>query len=183
MPEELVIKHCAPTLAGLKTANMFTCRFATRQEMNFEARMLNKRLARKGLRVLPLRYRDGAGLIYVYRPAHLERDLADDDAKRLLKRYGYQSTSPIRCVAELMHRLERDAEFPHEIGLFLGYPPEDVQGFIEHRTHGCKCVGCWKVYGDVEQARRAFAKYEKCSRIYYELWSHGREIERLAVAV
>ncbi len=151
--------------------------------MNFETRMMNRRLVCKGLRVLALRYRDGVGLIYVYRPVRLERDLADGAAKSLLERFGYRSTGSIQCVAELMRRLRQDAEFPHEIGLFLGYPPEDVLGFIEHRNHGCKCVGSWKVYGDVEQARRAFAKYEKCSRIYYELWSHGREIERLAVAV
>ena len=36
----------------------------------------------------------------------------------------------------------------------LGYPAEDVQGFIENETKECKCVGCWKVYGDEEKAKK-----------------------------
>lgn len=50
----------------------------------------------------------------------------------------------------------RTKDFPHEIGLFLGYPLEDVQGFIENRAEGYKCVGCWKVYGDEEYAKQEF---------------------------
>lgn len=55
-----------------------------------------------------------------------------------------------------MRRLQRFEAFPHEIGLFLSYPPEDVRGFIEHKGHESKCEGCWKVYaviyGAVKQA-------------------------------
>ena len=52
-------------------------------------------------------------------------------------------------------------EFPHEVGLFLSYPPEDVKGFIDHRANDFKCAGLWKVYGDVEQARAAFRLYDE----------------------
>ena len=47
----------------------------------------------------------------------------------------------------------------------------------------CKCSGCWKVYGDVEQAQRLFARYRKCTDIYCELWRAGSGIGQLAVAV
>ena len=69
------------------------------------------------------------------------------------------------------------------MGLLLGYPPEDVQGFIEHRAQDCKCVGCWKVYGDEEKARSLFAQYKKCTEIYCALWQSGSKLEQLAVAV
>ena len=36
-------------------------------------------------------------------------------------------------------------EFPHEVGLFLSYPPEDVKGFIDHRANNFKCAGLWTV--------------------------------------
>ena len=39
------------------------------------------------------------------------------------------------------------ADFPHEIGVFLGYPLEDVVGFIRHRGKCFTCCGCWKSYG------------------------------------
>ena len=33
MSEDLIIKHCSPTLAGLKTANLFTCVYAQKQDV------------------------------------------------------------------------------------------------------------------------------------------------------
>ena len=51
----------------------------------------------------------------------------------------------------------------------LGYPAEDVQGFIENETKECKCVGCWKVYGDVEQAQKKFEQYIWYQRLGTEL--------------
>ena len=73
-------------------------------------------------------------------------------------------------------------EFPHEVGLFLGYPPEDVEGFIENKARSCKLTGYWKVYSDEEKAKKIFAKYSKCTRVYTEQYADGKTIERLTVA-
>lgn len=180
MSEELVIRCCAPTLASLKTGNMFTCRFASRKGMLDGLRGLNHRLGPKGLRALPLRYQQGVGLIYLYRPSRLSRDLSHKLAKQLLQERGYPADEPGRCVTCLMERLRQSGEFPHEIGLFLGYPPEDVEGFINHKSEA-KCVGCWKVYGDEESARRTFALYKKCTALYLQQWAKGKQMERLTV--
>ena len=51
---------------------------------------------------------------------------------------------PEQCLARLIERLKDADEFPHEIGLFLGYPPEDVEGFIQE-PNGQKYTGIWKV--------------------------------------
>lgn len=61
---------------------------------------------------------------------------------------------------------DESGEFPHEVGLFLSYPPEDVKGFIDHRANDFKCAGLWKVYGDEEKVRSLFEKYRKCTEIY-----------------
>ena len=74
------------------------------------------------------------------------------------------------------------AEFPHEVGLFLSYPPEDVLGFILNKACHHKCIGCWKVYGDEQTAKSIFRKYEECSRIYSQQWEQGKSIEQLTVA-
>ena len=83
---------------------------------------------------------------------------------------------------QLIKRMCADEEFPHEIGLFLGYPPEDVRGFIENGAENCKCVGCWKVYGNVEAAKKTFAKYKKCTDVYSRQQANGKSVERLTVA-
>lgn len=181
MSEEMLVRHCSPTLAGLKTGNIFSCTYDTADEMKESMRHFNKRLVRKGLRILPLRFRDNRALIYVYRPSRLMYDLQQKSVCGLLKNCGYCTEFPERCLKHLIKRIGENSEFPHEIGLFLGYPTEDVRGFIENRPD-CKCTGCWKVYGDVEAACRIFAKYKKCTDIYSRLLAEGTSIERLIVA-
>lgn len=182
MSEEMIIRHCSPTLAGLKTGNLFSCACDTREELTLALRKLNRTLVPKGLRVIPLRFRGGRALIYVYRPKGLKRDLSDEQARAILEGQGYMPECTDQCVMQLIRRLRTSEEFPHEIGLFLSYPPEDVCGFIRNGACNHKCVGCWKVYGDEEAARRTFARYEKCTRVYGERWQSGSSLERLTVA-
>lgn len=182
MSEEYLVRHCSPTLAGLKTANLFTCPCPNREEMLAAVRDLNKRLRCRGVRLVVLRFSEKNALLYLYRPRKLSADMADAQADRLLRERGYDTGSCQRCVAQLMHRLSEQGEFPHEIGLFLGYPAEDVRGFIECGPDRCKCAGCWKVYGDEAAARKKFALYKKCARIYWDQWAKGKDIERLTVA-
>lgn len=183
MSIDYVIQHAAPTLAGIKTGNLFPCTFASTQDMVRDLREINRVLVPRGLRLLPLRRKDDRALLYLFRPADLSRDLAGQEARRLLREAGYgDDLTHLVCLRELTRRLREGEEFPHEIGLFLGYPPEDVAGFMTHRGKNCKCVGCWKVYGDEQAARNLFEKYEMCSKIYSRQWQQGKSIEQLTVA-
>lgn len=182
MSDDYIIRNCAPTLAGLKTGNMFTCPIESREQLLEDVRSMNRRLVPKGLRVLPLRISDKNALIYLYRPRKLSADLADSSAAEILERCGYQGSNCQKCVGDLAKKLRCQQEFPHEIGLFLGYPPEDVLGFMEQGPDCCKCTGCWKVYGDAAAAQKKFSQFKKCTRIYREQWERGKAIERLTVA-
>ena len=86
MSEEYLIRNCAPTLAGIKTASLFTCPFDTRETLLESIRRMNKWLCEKGLRLLPLRFSEKKALIYLYRPARLRQDLSDETAAKLLQR-------------------------------------------------------------------------------------------------
>ncbi|MBP3249810.1 MAG: DUF3793 family protein [Ruminococcus sp.] len=180
MSEELVVRHCSPTLAGLKTGNMFTAEFSDKDDLRCELCRLNRIFVKKGLRAIPLRYKDDRALIYIYRPTRLKDDLNSSDACRVLESCGYSCNSAGKCIGRLIERLRNSDEFPHEIGLFLGYPPEDVTGFIEKRS--CKLTGFWKVYGDPGSAEKRFASFRKCMKVYYDRWSEGCSLESLAVA-
>ena len=181
MSEEMVIRCCAPTMACLKTGNMFSCPFETHAQMTDELRRLNQRLGHKGLRILLLRWRNGRALLYLYRPKMLERDLRDPLAQRLLSECGYSPENMSACLTRLITRLRTEADFPHEVGLLLGYPPADVDGFM-HRKDSFKLCGLWKVYDDVESALRQFARCRHCTKVYLDCLSRGFTLERLAVA-
>lgn len=181
MSERLIIQQCSPTLAGLKTGNLFTAPCPSKTELQEDLRKLNQILVPRGLRILPLRYAKKRVLLYLYRPDRLRKDLEDAAAWKLLQGKGYPCGQPEHCLACLRQRLKDEETFPHEIGLFLGYPPEDVQGFIENKAGCCKCAGCWKVYGDVKRAQKTFHQFRNCTRNYCAQWAQGATIEQLTV--
>ncbi len=183
MSEELIIRSAAPTLAGLKTGSLFPCRFDSLEQFTRDVRTINRRLGRKGLRLLPLRIAGSDALLYLYRPSRLQRDLEDAEARKILAQAGYDDFRPGRCLPRLLARFRCGGDFPHEIGLFLSYPPEDVRGFIENKGRHCKCVGCWKVYGDAEQALRRFEGYRNCTACYCRQYAMGVPMDDLLVAV
>ena len=194
MTDEQLVFYCSPTLAGLKTGNLFHCRYECpeggcggvckmRCRLVAEFRELNRTLNPKGLRIIPLRIRNGSVLTYLYRPADLARDLESPEAQSLLEELGYGGLSVNQCLTKLRVTLQYGEDFPHEIGLFLGYPVEDVRGFIEQGSDRCKCTGCWKVYGDVRSAEKLFVKYDCCTACYLHQLAAGTPLDRLAVAV
>ena len=71
MPEELMIEHCSPTMAGLKTANLFACSGEDAGELNASIRDLNRRWTERGVCVIPVKQDAERTLIYMYRPERL----------------------------------------------------------------------------------------------------------------
>ena len=183
MSEQQLIEYGSPTLAGLKTGSLFSCLCVDIQRLYQEIRELNCRLKHKGLIILPLKIWNNHALIYLYRPSRLKTDLLSLEAAALLSEYGYCPEHCEKCILKLMERLHEQNTFPHEIGLFLGYPPEDVRGFITNHGKGCKLVGNWEVYGDETAAQKLFERYRKCTRIYKEVYSAGFSLEKLTISV
>lgn len=186
--ETVMIEQCAPVLAGLKPAGLF--RYETRDcsDLARRVRSWNEQLASKGLSVRVLKgcVRTHQFLIYVYREVRLRAIFADEAVRVFLAREGYQLPQEQEqtgiMLTQLSRRLCCSAEFPHEIGVFLGYPLTDVVGFIENRGRNFTCCGCWKAYGDPNAARRHFAQLSKCTAVYLRLFHSGTPISRLAVA-
>ena len=182
MSEEVIVKYCSPTLAGLKTGSLFSCSYDDQNELLGFLRELNIGLGSKGIRFLPLRLKNKKALIYAFRPSRLFTELKNEEAEKLLAERGYHTDHCGKCLARLRKRLGESREFPHEIGLFLGYPVEDVKGFIENKAACAKCSGCWKVYGDEKKAKQLFAQYKKCTCVYEKQWCAGKPLTKLAVA-
>ena len=180
--EKYLVEQCAPTLASLKTGSLFGVIEDDAGELTRQVAEWQAQLAPKGLILTILRYRRGRALIYMGRLSQLKRDLACPGAEELLRSCGYEHENTEDILRQLRRRVCTCESFPHEIGLFLGYPPEDVEGFMKHRGRNCKCVGCWKVYGDEEGAVRQFARFKKCRDVYLRLFHGGRSLWQLTVA-
>lgn len=180
--ENRLIEHCAPALAGLKTANLFNYRFSSIDHFAQELLEVNRKLNGKGVYTDILRIREQRALLYVYRKKRLEQDLKKPGVPELLRGYGYESSDLNDYLARLKGRLQESDCFPHEIGLFLDYPLLDVIGFIEQGGKNCKYCGVWKVYSDECETKALFARFRKCTEVYRKVFASGRTLVQLTVA-
>ncbi len=184
--EDSLVEYCAPTLAGLKIASLYS--FSPEDGRKFAAQMKlwRERFSRRGLRLDVLRgsCAQNSYLLYLCRPHALSRELARPEVREFLRALDYDvSAGWDGLLRQLGRRVRACAEFPHEIGVFLGYPLEDVRGFIENGGRNFTSCGCWKSYGDPELARRRFSRYRACTAAYKRRYADGADVERLTVAV
>ena len=173
---DLLVAHSSPTLAGMKSGSLISLR-----QLSEKGDFSRKELEAKGLSFFTLSNKKGEKLLLVYREKKLIADLGKEEARKILKECGYPDNAPLNEL--LLHLRKRflSADFPHEVGLFLSYPPEDVEGFIENGGKGYVFSGLWKVYTDAEKAMKTQEMYEKCRKSYEHSYSKGIPIERLCV--
>lgn len=183
MMEKYLVENCAPTLASLKTANLFSYVCSSREVLDAYITGWNQRMEEKGVSMCVLRIRENTALIYVCRRELLKRDMKRPGVAEFLYGLGYEYADADYAVGKLKDRLKEGTDFPHEIGLFLGYPLDDVVGFVENSGRDCICAGCWKVYSNAGEAVRIFQKFKKCTEVYVRLWRQGRRnVWQLTVA-
>lgn len=172
MLEKMLIEYCSPTLCGIKTAGLFRFPCTDDKALNDTLAFWNRELNPKGILLCVLNQDKERPLIYVCRTSMLAWDLGNEDVQLFLSGYGYQKITVEYCIETLKDKLTHSTEFPHEIGVFLGYPLEDVKGFIKNGGQNSKCNGCWKVYCNECEAKKLFLKYKKCKEIYRKLFEN-----------
>lgn len=99
MLEERIVRFCAPTLAGLKTGNLFNTGNAPLACVKKELVLLLPELEKHGLSArlfLPAKKR---ALLYVYRVSALSRDLREPNTALFLQELGYDTQSPDAALA------------------------------------------------------------------------------------
>lgn len=145
-----------------------------REELGLLVHRLDRELGPYGVRVRVIAWRAFGAIVLAYRPDLLVSHLRDARTAAVLASLGYpvlnsvlpagvRETSLDALLAHLTQRFAME-KLPHEIGFFLGYPYEDVEGFVRHRGRKFRFCGCWKVYGDPRVAVKLFARYRRCTR-------------------
>ncbi len=180
--EPALIEYCSPTLASLKAGSLFNLLSASPADLQPELCALGSLLGEKGLSLRLIPAGERRLLCYLYRASQLEAILCDSDVSAFLRAQGYGNLDVRGALDTLCARLRQGGPFPHEIGLFLGYPLPDVVAFIENGGRNCPCCGCWKAYTNLCDAKRQFDRLDKCRRVYKRLYASGRTLSQLMVA-
>ena len=174
--ERKLALHTAPSLLGIKAASLINLK-KSELDIGEHARYFNRKAGMKGLKIEILCECNERILILLYNEKLLSEQLREKERLELLESFGYSPEWGLPdMLKRLSERVKESCGFPHEIGLFLSYPVEDVKGFIENDGENFKFCGCWKVYGNEEKARRTFENYNKCRKYLCNKLNMGETI-------
>lgn len=179
MIDRIIAYHCAPALAGIKPANIFSCLRRDYPNAEREIERLNACLNGSDIYFEMLCSCEKRVMVMIYRKKRLEAYIHRAEIGRLLEDYGYPCSGA--CGAYINHLKKRIAccgDFPHEIGAFLGYPIKDIYGFILGNSE-CLHTGYWKVYDDVESSKRCFRRYDMCRAAVIKRIDSGSTLESM----
>ena len=113
------------------------------------------------IQYINLRECDNALIILIYNEKKLENYVLKKENKEFLLQLGYCNEGDIND--HLLKLKERYKQFncPHELGVFLGFPLNDVKDFMNCKEKKCLTCGYWLVYNDLHEAKKTFHKYDK----------------------
>ena len=165
--------QCAPVLTGVKISNLLIV------GKGKEAMLWNI-FEGTDLCVCKICERKERDTYLIYRKAELFTYLMKKEVALQMKLFGYELDNEEKLLLQFAARyqahLDAGTAFPHEMGLLLGYPKEDVMGFIECHGKNYRYSGYWKVYGDVKEAKEKFRTYDKAKEQLICMVAEGMDI-------
>lgn len=172
-----VILQSAPVLKNVKMSCMFTVPAAY-------TKMVFSLFRQTDIKICCLCHGAMRDVVLVYREEQLRAYLENPQIAEFLKQFGYFGNSIESYLSHLGERISyyyNEAEgYPHEMGIFLGYPLEDVRGFMIHEGKNCYYTGYWKVYSDVEHAKKVFRTYDEAKDTAVMEFFSGKRVWEIA---
>lgn len=162
--------QCAPLITGLKVSNLLIISKGNEEVVK---RILN----RTGISYYRLIQTRTKTTFLLFRRNELEEFLSDENVRNVLMKAGYKSLQIDKILRIFSLRYEAyiqgDKSFPHEMGLLLGYPVEDVVGFVENNGKNFLYSGYWKVYENQKAKVKLFDKFKVAEETLIHLLSNG----------
>lgn len=172
-----LVSQCAPFLKGMRKASV----------LNIEkewVRELYRLIEPTDISCRILVVRKSRCLALFYRKEGLKAVLSGRQVRQFLLEYGYEDEELDKYITRLSARMNRyskdEIAFPHEIGVFLDYPLEDVKAFIKNNGKESLFTGYWKVYHNPERARLTFLAYDKATDSAVNEFLIGKNVSEIA---
>lgn len=175
--DQIIVHSSSPTFCNIKPGNLFFVKNEAFDNDKFEA--WKKSFFSHGLMAFSSQISESSAAILVLNVCWARKILADVFVQSYLSEKRYHTGSVFDFVEELFSRMIENEGFPHEVGVILGYPVEDVIEFENHQGHDCKYCGCWKSYSDVDKARDCHCRFTECSRLCKKWYDEGFSINQI----
>ena len=175
--ESQLALQCAPMIVGMKMSNLFVTEPRS-------IRALRSLLKGSGISLYVLTSTRNKVTLFLFQDKWLTSHVLGEKEQALLKRLGYREGLGLTgLMLEFRRRyaayLRGETEFPHEMGVFLGYPIEDVEGFIDNKGNNFLYSGYWKVYENVDEKKEIFELYEIAKETLVRLLAGGVSITEI----
>jgi hypothetical protein len=151
--------HAAPTLEGIKPSSLICFTKGRRDLYSIWNIYKNEVSSLIDIDNFEVHGDSISKLVLFYNPYILGRIISSSDNMKYLQRIGYGDITNIMDALDIL-RSRFIQSFPHEIGIFLGIPYEDVKGFIKNSGANFITNGYLKVYSDPKRAAKTFQEYD-----------------------
>jgi hypothetical protein len=174
-----IASQCGPLLNGVKISNLLN--ISTRDNHYIEELFKGSDISYEKV------YADERRSSYIlYKKKDLLSYLNKEESRKLLKSLSYNSEDLSEIFRVFSKRysdyMKKEGEFPHEMGIFLGYPIKDVIDFINNKGRNCLFTGYWKVYNNLNTALMIFETYNRARDEVLRMISDGRSIRNIIEA-
>ena len=165
--------QCAPVLSGIKISNLLNI-------ASHQVRAVCKFLEDTPIEIYILYHTRAKTTLLLFRREALEAYLHQEKPQAFLLSSGYADLDIHKAIAEFAARYARyrrqGGEFPHEMGIFLGYNADDVTGFIENKGRNYLYSGYWKIYSNLKEAIQLFESMDKAVENALSLITRGENL-------
>ena len=162
--EQYFLFSAAPVIACVKPSVLITFKFCYKNAWLKHQKRLETITK---LSTTMLYEKKGVFVLLIYQKENLLNELMQAESKEILRNHDYplnklneiDDFNEVENLNLLLKHLKTRfdiCKFPHEIGLFLGYPSKDVKAFIEKEGRDYLCCKYWKVYHDEKKAKEIF---------------------------
>ncbi len=175
--DQIIINSCSPTFCNIKPANIFFVKKENFSQREFE--VWKEAFRKEGLEAIASQISESSTAILILNICWVKDILSDLQVLTYLSKKGYKNISLQSFIGELFIRMKKQESFPHEVGVILGYPVEDVIEFERQAGHNCKYCGCWKSYSDVEKAKKCHCRFSECRKLCRKWYEEGFSINQI----
>ena len=155
----VILYSIAPTLAGHKPSTIITLSIDNGGLYLLWEEHKRNLFLEWDVDFYEVKKREESVTLLFYDKKRLREIIYEERNMKFLKKFGYRKEFCLEENLEIL-KLRFEENFPHEIGIFLGIPLEEVMCFIETPDKECLLCGYWKVYNNVEYAKESFLRYD-----------------------
>lgn len=165
--------QCAPLILGLRSSLFLTV-------TDWQLKRIGNILRDRKISFYKISENRGRMAVLLFYEKKMKEYFADDSVRKLLSSLGYSAGNLYDFMEHFAKRyeefLQKGNTFPHEMGIFLGYPPEDVIGYLENAGNNYLCAGYWKVYENAQEKRRMFSQFDWAQSVLVSLILQGKSL-------